>query len=107
MDGHGPGPGAGKLMHTPSSLLRSPTVSNCSSFQAVLLEDPEPDHKKAQAIAAQQAKDLHHPHGLRPTATHPALVLLALPLALLILLLVLVLRDHRRRRLQLLLQGEI
>ncbi|KAK1698451.1 hypothetical protein QYE76_015148 [Lolium multiflorum] len=87
MDGHGPGPGAGKLTRTPSSLLRSPTVSNCSSLQAVLLEDPEPDHKKAQAVAALQAKDLHHPHGLRPTATHPVLVLLALPLALLLLIL--------------------
>ena len=86
MDGHGAG--AGKLTRTPSSLLRSPTVRNCSSFQAVLVEDPEPDDKKSQAPA--QGKALH-PHGLRPP--HPALIL-ALPLALLLLLLLL--RDDRQ-----------
>ncbi|KAK1631318.1 hypothetical protein QYE76_005633 [Lolium multiflorum] len=102
MDAHGPGPGAAagasKLTRTPSSLLRSPTVRNCSSFHAVLLEDdPEPDHKKSHAVAAQN-KALHHPHGLRPVTTaaaaHPVLVLLALPITLL-LLLILILRDHR------------
>uniref|UniRef100_A0A453KZ12 Uncharacterized protein n=1 Tax=Aegilops tauschii subsp. strangulata TaxID=200361 RepID=A0A453KZ12_AEGTS len=75
MDGHGAGGsgigGAGKLTRTPSSLLRSPTVRNCSSFQAVLVEDPEPDDKKSQAPA--QGKALH-PHGLRPGGPpHPAL----------------------------------
>ncbi|XP_020181969.1 uncharacterized protein [Aegilops tauschii subsp. strangulata] len=94
MDGHGAGGsgigGAGKLTRTPSSLLRSPTVRNCSSFQAVLVEDPEPDDKKSQAPA--QGKALH-PHGLRPGGPpHPALIL-ALPLALLLLLLLL--RDDR------------
>jgi hypothetical protein len=59
MDAHGPG-AASKLTRTPSSLLRSLTVRNCSSFHAVLLhDDPEPDHKKSHAVAAQ------HTHNLR------------------------------------------
>jgi len=81
MDGHG---GAGKLTRTPSSLLRSPTVRNCSSFQAVVVEDPEPDDKKAQAHPKAP------PHHFHPGAgpAHPLLVL-ALPLAFLLLLLLL------------------
>jgi hypothetical protein len=50
MDADGPGRtggGTGKLTRTPSSLLHSPTVCNCSSFQAVLVDDPEPDEKKS------------------------------------------------------------
>jgi hypothetical protein len=90
MDGHG---GGGKLTRTPSSLLRSPTVRNCSSFQAVVVEDPEPDDKKAQA----HGKAHHPPHLLHyPVPAHPLLVL-ALPLAF-VLLLLLLLRgggDHR------------
>ena len=87
MDGHGggagAGPGAGKLTRTPSSLLRSPTVRNCSSFQAVVVEDPEPDDKKAQAHPKAPP---HHFHPGGPA--HPLLVL-ALPLAFLLLLLLL------------------
>jgi hypothetical protein len=88
MDAHGPGPGAAagasKLTRTPSSLLRSPTVRNCSSFHAVLLEDdPEPDHKKSHAVAAQNTKSLLHTHNLRPAAAAHPLILLTLPLALL------------------------
>ncbi|KAI4964877.1 hypothetical protein ZWY2020_058078 [Hordeum vulgare] len=82
MDGHnggGAGAGAGKLTRTPSSLLRSPTVRNCSSFQAVLVEDPEPDDKQSQAAGAQR-KALH-PHA---GPAHPALIL-ALSLGLLLL----------------------
>ncbi|RCV11940.1 hypothetical protein SEVIR_2G237400v4 [Setaria viridis] len=87
MDGHGGGAGpggAGKLTRTPSSLLRSPTVRNCSSFQAVVVEDPEPDDKKAQAHPKAS------PHQFHPGAgpAHPLLVL-ALPLAFLLLLLLL------------------
>ncbi|KAE8769813.1 junctophilin-1 [Hordeum vulgare] len=84
MDGHnggGAGAGAGKLTRTPSSLLRSPTVRNCSSFQAVLVEDPEPDDKQSQAAGAQ--RKAVHPHA---GPAHPALIL-ALPLGLLLLLL--------------------
>ena len=71
MDGHGGGAGAGKLTRTPSSLLRSPTVRNCSSFQAVVVEDPEPDDKKAQAHPKAP------PHHFHPGAgpAHPLLVL--------------------------------
>lgn len=90
MDGHGGGGGGGgaaggKLTRTPSSLLRSPTVRNCSSFQAVVVEDPEPDDKKSQAAA--QGKTLH-PH-LRPGGSPHPLLILALPLVLLLLLLLL------------------
>ncbi|KAE8820198.1 junctophilin-1 [Hordeum vulgare] len=82
MDDHNGG-GAGKLTRTASSLLRSPTVRNCSSFQAVLVEDPEPDDKKSQATATQR-KALH-PHA---GPAHAALIL-TLPLGLLLLMLLL------------------
>ncbi|KAL6655464.1 hypothetical protein ACP70R_006290 [Stipagrostis hirtigluma subsp. patula] len=90
MDGHagaaGPG-GGGKLTRTPSSLLRSPTVRNCSSFQAVVVEDPEPDDKKAQAAHAKAPP--HHLHPLHLAGPAHPLLVLALPLAVLLLLLLL------------------
>jgi len=92
MDGHGggagAGPGPGKLTRTPSSLLRSPTVRNCSSFQAVVVEDPEPDDKKAQAHPKAPPHHFHPGGGGFGGPAHPLLVL-ALPLAFLLLLLLL------------------
>ncbi|KAG8042876.1 hypothetical protein GUJ93_ZPchr0009g2048 [Zizania palustris] len=91
MEGHGGGGGGGgKLTRTPSSLLRSPTVRNCASFQGVVVEDPEPDDKKEQAQAkAIKAPPHLHQHLLRPGGTANPLLLLALPLAVLLLLLLL------------------
>ncbi|XP_066324405.1 uncharacterized protein [Miscanthus floridulus] len=92
MDGYGggagAGPGAGKLMQTSSSLLRLPTVRNYSSFQAVLVEDPEPDDKKAQVHPKAPPHHFHPGGGGFGGPDHPLLVL-ALPLAFLLLLLLL------------------
>ncbi|KAF0898719.1 hypothetical protein E2562_009329 [Oryza meyeriana var. granulata] len=76
------------LTRTPSSLLRSPTVRNCASFQAVV------DAVSYTHLDVYKRQHLH-PHLLLRAAAGPAhpLLLLALPLAVLLVLLLLLLRD--------------